>query len=125
MAAKNMGSSMRIAMLIALPSCVGYFVLAHPMIDLLFAEDAIFEKNPMLNPALGGSLLRILALAIPCVALVGLSNAILQAIGQVRVPVLTMLLGGVCKIVRPTIPWSAVRKSISTARLWVRLRVIR
>ena len=90
---------MRIAMLIALPSCVGYFVLAHPIIDLLFADDAIFEKNPMLDPSLGGSLLRILALAIPCVALVGLSNAILQAIGQVRVPVLTMLLGGVCKIV--------------------------
>lgn len=99
MASRNMGSAMRIAMLIALPSCVGYFVLAHPIIDLLFADDAIFEKNPMLDPSLGGSLLRILALAIPCVALVGLSNAILQAIGQVRVPVLTMLLGGVCKIV--------------------------
>ena len=99
LAARNMGSAMRIAMLIALPACVGYFVLSYPIIDLLFADDAIFQKNPMLNPALGGALLRILALAIPCVALVGLSNAILQAIGQVRVPVLTMLLGGVCKIV--------------------------
>lgn len=94
LAAKNMGSAMRIAMLIALPACVGYFVLSHPIIDLLFAD----ETNPAINPALGGDLLRILALAIPSVALVGLTNAILQAIGQMRVPVLTMLLGGVCKI---------------------------
>ena len=99
LAAQNMGSAMRIAMLIALPSCVGYVVLAHPIISLLFADDPVFAKNPMLDPALGGNLLCILALAIPAVALVGLSNAILQAIGQVKVPVLTMLFGGVCKIV--------------------------
>lgn len=98
LAAKNMGSAMRIAMLIALPSCVGYVVLAHPIIDLLFADDTALMQNPMLDPQLGGWLLRVLALAIPCVALVGLSNAILQAVGQVRVPVLTMLIGGVCKI---------------------------
>ncbi len=94
LAAKNMGSAMRIAMLIALPACVGYFVLSHPIIDLLFAD----ETNPDVSPLLGGDLLRILALAIPSVALVGLSNAILQAIGQMRVPIFTMLLGGLCKI---------------------------
>lgn len=94
LAAKNMGSAMRIAMLIALPACVGYIVLSHPIIDLLFAD----ETNAAIDPNLGGSLLRILALAIPSVALVGLTNAILQAIGQMRVPVVTMLLGGVCKI---------------------------
>ena len=99
LAAKNMGSAMRIAMLIALPSCVGYVVLAHPIINLLFADDALLLQNPMLDPQLGGWLLRVLALAIPCVALVGLSNAILQAIGEVRVPVLTMIVGGVLKIV--------------------------
>ncbi len=94
MAAKNMGSAMRIAMLIALPACVGYIVLAHPIINLLFAEDAsgLVDKN------LGGSLLMVLSLAIPCVALVGLTNAILQAIGQMKIPVITMLIGGMCKI---------------------------
>lgn len=94
MAAKNMGSAMRIAMLIALPSFVGYFVLAHPIISLLFAKD----ETGMVSQGLGGSLLQILAFAIPCVALVGLTNAILQAIGKMKVPVFTMLIGGLCKI---------------------------
>ena len=94
MAAKNMGSAMRIAMLIALPACIGYIVLAHPIIELLFAEDS----TGMVDAGLGGSLLQVLAIAIPCVALVGLTNAILQAIGQMKVPVITMLIGGLCKI---------------------------
>lgn len=88
-ASRTMGSAMRIAMLIALPAGVGYFVLSEPIIALLFKGD----------PALGAGLLQILSLAIPFVALVGLSNAILQAIGQVQIPVVTMLLGGLTKIV--------------------------
>lgn len=94
MAAKNMGSAMRIAMLIALPACVGYIVLANPIIKLLFAEDT----SGLVDENLSGSLLMVLALAIPCVALVGLTNAILQAIGQMKVPVITMIIGGICKI---------------------------
>lgn len=93
-AAKNMASAMRITMLIALPACIGYIVLAQPIIDLLFAQD----KKGIVEQGLGGSLLQILSLAIPCVALVGLTNAILQAIGHVKVPVITMLIGGICKI---------------------------
>lgn len=94
LAAKNMGSALRIALLIALPACVGYVVLSHPIINLLFAK----ESNTAIEPGLGGSLLRVLALAIPSVALVGLTNAVLQAIGQMKIPVIHMLLGGLCKI---------------------------
>lgn len=86
--AKNLGSAMRIAMLIALPAGTGYFVLAEPIIDLLFAGDA----------QVGGACLRVLAFAIPFVALVSLTNAVLQAAGMVRVPVLSMLFGGIIKI---------------------------
>lgn len=87
--AKNLGSAMRIAMLIALPAGTGYFILAKPIIDMLFAGD----------PNVGGACLRVLAFAIPFVALVSLTNAVLQAAGRVRVPVISMLIGGVIKVV--------------------------
>src|SRR5699024_11184129 len=37
--AKNLGSAMRIAMLIALPAGTGYFVLSKPIISMLFKGD--------------------------------------------------------------------------------------
>ena len=58
--AKNLGSAMRIAMLIALPAGTGYFILSEPIIDMLFAGD----------PHVGAACLRVLAFAIPFVALV-------------------------------------------------------
>ena len=86
--AKNLGSAMRIAMLIALPAGTGYFVLSKPIISMLFKGD----------PEVGAACLRVLAFAIPFVALVSLTNAVLQAAGRVRVPVISMLLGGVIKV---------------------------
>lgn len=88
-ASSTMGSAMRITMLIALPCFAGYFVLAEPIIDLLFTGDA----------QISGQMLRILSVAIPAIALVGLTNAILQALGDVRIPLLSMLLGSVLKVV--------------------------
>lgn len=87
--AKNLGSAMRIAMLIALPAGTGYFILSEPIIDMLFAGD----------PRVGAACLRVLAFAIPFVALVSLTNAVLQAAGHVRVPVISMLVGGVIKVI--------------------------
>ncbi len=87
--AKNLGSAMRIAMLIALPAGTGYFILSGPIIDMLFAGD----------PNVGAACLRVLSFAIPFVALVSLTNAVLQAAGRVRVPVISMLIGGVIKVI--------------------------
>ena len=87
--AKNLGSAMRIAMLIALPAGTGYFILSEPIIDMLFAGD----------PHVGAACLRVLAFAIPFVHLVSLTNAVLQAAGHVRVPVISMLVGGVIKVI--------------------------
>lgn len=85
---KNMGAAMRIAMLIALPAGTGYFVLAQPILAMLF-------KGEM---EVAAACLRVLCFAIPFVALVSLTNAVLQAAGRVRVPVITMLIGGVIKV---------------------------
>lgn len=86
---KNLGSAMRISMLIALPAATGYFVLSEPIIRMLFKGE----------PEVGAACLRVLCFAIPFVALVSLTNAVLQAAGRVRVPVISMLLGGVIKVV--------------------------
>lgn len=88
MTAKNMGAATRIAMLIALPAGTGYFVLAKPILTMLFVGEM----------DVGAACLRVLAFAIPFVALVSLTNAVLQAAGRVRVPVITMLIGGVIKV---------------------------
>jgi len=80
---------MRISMLIALPAATGYFVLSEPIIRMLFKGE----------PEVGAACLRVLCFAIPFVALVSLTNAVLQAAGRVRVPVISMLLGGVIKVV--------------------------
>ncbi len=88
-ATRTMGSAIRLAMLIALPAAVGYLTLATPIIDLLYSGDV----------EIAGGLLRILSLSIPLVALVGLSNAMLQAVGKVRVPMVTMLIGMMLKLV--------------------------
>lgn len=88
MTAKNMGSAMRIAMLIALPAGTGYFVLSKPILSMLFVGEM----------DVAAACLRVLAFAIPFVALVSLTNAILQAAGMVRVPVISMLIGGVIKV---------------------------
>lgn len=86
--AKNLGSAMRIAMLIALPAGTGYFVLAKPILSMLFRGEM----------DIAAACLRVLCFAIPFVALVSLTNAVLQAAGKVRVPVVTMLIGGVIKV---------------------------
>lgn len=88
-ASETMGSAMRITMLISLPCFAGYFVLAEPIIGMLFTGD--YE--------ISGQMLRILAVAIPPIGMVSLTNSILQAIGDVRIPLLSMLAGSVLKVI--------------------------
>lgn len=87
-ASRTMGSAMRIAMLIALPCATGFLTLSQPVIALLFRGDT----------AVSGRLLQILAFAVPFVALVGLTNSILQATGRVHIPVLAMCCGAAVKL---------------------------
>lgn len=87
-ASRTMGSAMRIAMLIALPAMTGFLTVSEEVIGLLFEGDT----------AVSGRLLQILAVAVPFVAMVGLTNAILQATGRVHIPVIAMCCGAVVKL---------------------------
>ena len=54
---------------------------------------------PRYDSELGGSLLAVLGIASMFVCLMLISNSILQSYGRVHVPVFTMLIGGVVKII--------------------------
>ncbi|MBR5614812.1 MAG: polysaccharide biosynthesis protein [Clostridia bacterium] len=80
-------SVLRITMLFALPCAMGFFVLSEPILRVLYSDaNACF-------------LLQKLALAVAFVALVSVSNAVLQAYGKVYYPVVNMLVGGIVKVI--------------------------
>ena len=84
------GSSLRVTGLLAFPMGLGLWALAEPIFGLLY---------PRYDSVLGGQLLAVLGLASIFVCLMLIANSILQAHGHVRMPVLTMFIGGVIKVV--------------------------
>lgn len=79
-------SVLRITMLFALPCAMGFFLLSEPILRVLYSD------------ANASLLLQKLSMAVVFVALVSVSNAVLQAYGRVYVPVVNMLVGGVLKV---------------------------
>ena len=79
-------STLRIAMLFSAPCAFGMAVLSREILDLLFGTYNAY------------SVLSILAFAIIPVAIVQVTNSILQAYGRVVVPVIHMVIGGVVKV---------------------------
>lgn len=85
--AKNTtAATLRIAMLFGAPCAFGMAVLSKEILNLLFGT---------YNAA---SVLSILSFAIIPVALVQVSNSILQAYGKVYIPVVNMIIGGIVKV---------------------------
>ena len=91
--AKKVGeSSLRIMSLIALPCGIGLFVLAEPIMKLIYNYAGA-------ELATGTQLMQYLGLAVIFNAIVLMTNAILQAHGHVAIPMVTLLVGGVIKLV--------------------------
>ena len=85
-------SALRITSMIAMPAGIGFFVLSENILNLLYykkPEDVVYAVP----------LLRFLGFAVIFVALVSLTNSILQSINRIKVPVVTMFIGGVIKII--------------------------
>lgn len=85
---RTLGAAVRLTLLLALPAGMGYLVLGEPIVDLLFGADSVSA----------GEYLQILGLAVPLLAMVSLTNAVLQAAGRPFAPVKHMLLGGAAKL---------------------------
>ena len=90
--AKLVGTSLRLTTLVALPAGVGLSVLAQPILLLLYPEQRASALAATYH-------LEILGIASIFVCLMLLTNGILQAHDKARVPVFTMLIGGVVKVV--------------------------
>jgi len=88
--AKVSESAMRVAMLMACPMGFGLSSLAAPIVKLLY---------PSYNADIAGPILTILGITSIFTCIVLLCNAILQASGYVNLPILTMVIGGVLKII--------------------------
>ncbi len=85
-----MNASLRVTALLAFPMGLGLWALAEPITRLCY---------PKYDVKLGGELLAVLGIASLFVCLTLISNSILQAHSAVKVPILSMLVGGVAKIV--------------------------
>ncbi len=83
----NAESAIRITTLFALPCSAGISLLSAPILGLIY------------NNTNASSMLAILGWAIVFVSLVQITNAILQSVGKVYVPVIHMAIGGVCKVI--------------------------
>ncbi|MEG1658068.1 MAG: polysaccharide biosynthesis protein [Oscillibacter sp.] len=91
-AGRVISAAFRLIVLLALPCGVGLSVLSTPICQMLYPlqmEDAL---------AAGGHL-RILGIACIFICIMILTNAILQSYGKVRIPIITVILGGLTKIV--------------------------
>lgn len=88
--ARVIGSSLRVTALLAFPMGFGLWALAEPIFVLLYSK---------YDTSLGGQLLATLGIASIFVCLMLITNSILQSHGRVNVPIITMLIGGVVKIV--------------------------
>ena len=73
----KMGLSIRFAMVIAIPSFIGYLVLAHPIIDLLYTGNI---DKPSLMLQIGSA-----SVVFYCLSTV--TNALLQGIDRMMTPV--------------------------------------
>lgn len=90
-AGRCIGSAFRIAALISLPSALGMSVLAHPILSVVFSGDPDMAAN-------AGDLLSLLALSVFPLALLSVSNAVLQACGRQGSPILSMAIGTLVKV---------------------------
>jgi len=89
--AETIGTAFKLASMIAFPAGMGFLILSKPILNLLYyskPEDVV----------IAAPLLSYLGIAVMFIALVSLSNSVLQAIGKINVPVFTMLIGGLVKI---------------------------
>jgi len=80
-------SVLRITSLFAMPCAIGMSVLSEQILKILFSD------------ADAGLVLQKLSIAIIFVAIVSVTNSILQAYGKVYYPVVHMIIGGIVKVV--------------------------
>ena len=89
------GSALRITGLIAMPCAFGLASLSKPIVDLL-TSDAEYAAADL---HIGGVIMALMGITVIFNSLILVTNAIMQAHGDVKTPVVNMLLGGIAKVI--------------------------
>jgi len=89
------GMGFKLGLLVGLPCSVGMYLLAEPVIRLLYASDKITANEI----AVGGELLRILAIGVLFLTMLQTMTGILQGSGHQFVPLVNLGLGAAVKVV--------------------------
>ena len=74
--------------MLTLPAGTGFFLLGGPILRIFLSSGTV----------LGGQLMSILGFAVPAVALVAVTNAVLQAYSRIDLPLVSMCLGAAVKL---------------------------
>ncbi|SCG84230.1 putative membrane protein yabM [Proteiniborus sp. DW1] len=86
-------SGVRVTLLIGLPCALGLFILATPIIDLLYYNYSLAEKQST------GAILQILAISLIFLTLIQSLTSILQGIGKIMIPVRNLAIGAGIKVI--------------------------
>lgn len=87
------GSAMRITGLIAMPCAMGLFCLSTPILELLTSDYTAADLQ------VGGVILALMGITVIFNSLILVTNAMMQAHGDVTTPVINMIVGGVIKVI--------------------------
>lgn len=86
----TMDSSLRVVSMIAMPCAIGLSALSYPILSLLFNDSSSQMAAPLLS---------VVSIAIIFLGVVSITGAILQAHRYQWVPIISMILGGVVKLI--------------------------
>ena len=84
---------MKLSWMIGMPCCVGLLMLAKPVMRLLYSSYGADDLNTM------AGILRIMSFAIMFLSVVQTTTGILQGVGRVIVPVLSLAIGAIFKVI--------------------------
>lgn len=89
-----MNSALKIAAIISIPASLGMSVLSKPILTIFYKSASVDMAAPLLS---------ILSLSVFFIGMLAISNAILQARGLERKPIISMTLGAIVKLISSTI----------------------
>ena len=116
----TISSTLRLSTLLSMPAGFGFIFMAGPVLSLLYGA------RPA-EVAISTPLLSMLGFAVTFICLDSITNSVLQAIGLERVPVITMLAGGLIKILSThylVAAWGITGAPISTILCYLSITIM-
>lgn len=88
-------SAIRVTSLLGMPAGVGFFCLSEPILNLLYGR----SEEGIKACEIAAPLLQTLGIAVIFVCIVTVTNSVLQSLGMVYIPIVTMAIGSASKLI--------------------------